>query len=101
MTDKKDKSGIAQAPRHMRREMVQQDEHASILKSLARVDLLVLLAVALYALALGGPPASARVLYAALAAYAEAARTEAGFHHWLEANVLEAQSPPRRAEASA
>ena len=70
MTDAKDKSGIAQAPRHMRRGMVQQDEHASMLKSLARVDLLVLLAVALYALALGAPPAAERALYAALATYA-------------------------------
>ncbi len=70
MTEPADKSGIAQAPRHMRRELVQKDEHASILRSLARVDLLVLLAVALYALALGGPPGAARVLYAALAAYA-------------------------------
>jgi diguanylate cyclase (GGDEF)-like protein len=70
MTEAKDRSGIAQAPRHMRRELVQQDEHASILKSLARVDLLVLLSVALYALALGGPPGAARALYAALAAYA-------------------------------
>jgi diguanylate cyclase (GGDEF)-like protein len=69
MTDPADKSGIHQAPRHMRRDMVQRDEHASILRSLARVDLVVLLAVALYALALGGPPASARVLFAALAAY--------------------------------
>lgn len=70
MTDAKDKSGIAQAPRHMRRELVQQDEHSSILRSLARVDLLVLLAVVLYALALGTPPGSSRALYAALAAYA-------------------------------
>jgi diguanylate cyclase (GGDEF)-like protein len=70
MTDETDKSGISQAPRHMRRELVKQDEHASILRSLARVDLLVLLAVALYALALGAPAGSARVLFAALAAYA-------------------------------
>ena len=50
MTEAADKSGIAQAPQHMRREMVQQDEHASIVQSLVRVDWLVLLAVALYAL---------------------------------------------------
>ena len=44
MTGTADKSGIAQAPQHMRREMVQQDEHASIVRSLVRVDWLVLLA---------------------------------------------------------
>ena len=30
MTEATDRSGIAQAPQHMRREMVQRDEHASI-----------------------------------------------------------------------
>jgi diguanylate cyclase (GGDEF)-like protein len=64
-----DKSGIAQAPPHMRRGMAEHDEHASILKGLARVDWLVLLVVALYALALGAPAESARALYAALATY--------------------------------
>jgi diguanylate cyclase (GGDEF)-like protein len=64
-----DKSGIAQAPRHMRRELVQRDEHASIVRSLARVDWLVLLAVALYAVALRAPEASARLLFGAIAAY--------------------------------
>jgi diguanylate cyclase (GGDEF)-like protein len=70
VTEAADKSGIAQAPRHMRREMVQQDEHASIVRSLARVDWLVLLAVALFALALRQPGSSPRILYAAIAAYA-------------------------------
>jgi diguanylate cyclase (GGDEF)-like protein len=64
-----DKSGIQQAPQHMRREMVDKDEHASIVRSLARVDWLVLLAVALYALVVA-PEADRRVLYGAVAAYA-------------------------------
>jgi diguanylate cyclase (GGDEF)-like protein len=70
MTEAEDKSGISQAPEHMRREMVQQDEHASIVRSLARVDWVVLLAVALYALALRGTGPAPRVVYAAVAAYA-------------------------------
>ncbi len=70
MTETADKSGIAQAPRHMRREMVQQDEHASIVRSLVRVDWLVLLAVALYALVAGAPQPEQRLLYLAIAAYA-------------------------------
>jgi diguanylate cyclase (GGDEF)-like protein len=70
VTETADKAGIAQAPPHMRREMVREDEHASIVKSLARVDWLALLVVALYALALGAPIGSSRLLYAALAAYA-------------------------------
>jgi diguanylate cyclase (GGDEF)-like protein len=70
VTGAADKSGIAQAPPHMRRRMTEHDEHASLMRGLARVDWLVLLVVALYALALGAPPESARFLYAALAAYA-------------------------------
>jgi diguanylate cyclase (GGDEF)-like protein len=69
VTEATDKSGIAQAPRHMRRELVQRDEHASIVRSLARVDWLVLLAVALYALVLRSPEESSRLLYGAIAAY--------------------------------
>jgi diguanylate cyclase (GGDEF)-like protein len=70
MTEAGDKSGVAQAPPHMRRELAERDDHASILKGLARADWLVLLVVSLYALALGAEPASAAALYAALAAYA-------------------------------
>ncbi len=70
MTEAADKSGIAQAPPHMRRQMAERDGHASILKGLARIDWLVLLVVALYTLALGVPARSSRALYAALAAYA-------------------------------
>ena len=70
MTDAADKSGIAQAPRHMRREMVHQDEHASIVRSLTRVDWLVLLAVALYALAASATQPVPRFLVGAVAAYA-------------------------------
>src|SRR6185503_3316678 len=69
VTEAADKSGIEQAPRHMRRELVQRDEHASIVRSLARVDWLVLLAVAMYALMLREPQESSRLLYAAIAAY--------------------------------
>ena len=69
MTEATDKTGIEQAPRHMRRELVQRDEHASIVRSLARVDWLVLLAVALYALMLREPQESSRLLYATIAAY--------------------------------
>jgi diguanylate cyclase (GGDEF)-like protein len=70
MTETADKSGIAQAPPHLRKDMAQRDEHASIVKSLARVDWLVLLVVALYALVLREPVDSPRILYAALAGYA-------------------------------
>jgi diguanylate cyclase (GGDEF)-like protein len=70
MSGTADRSGIAQAPRHMRRDMVQRDEHASIVRSLARVDWLVLLAVALYALVLSAPLEVPRLLYGAIAAYA-------------------------------
>jgi len=52
-----------------RREIVQQDEHASIVQSLARLDWLVLLVVALYTLILRAPQASLRLLYSAMAAY--------------------------------
>jgi diguanylate cyclase (GGDEF)-like protein len=52
-----------------RREAVQQDEHASIVRSLTRVDWLVLLVVALHTLVLHASPASPRLLYATLAAY--------------------------------
>ncbi|MBM4218125.1 MAG: GGDEF domain-containing protein [Gammaproteobacteria bacterium] len=69
MTGSADKSGISQAPQHMRRKMVQQDEHASIVRSLARVDWIVLLAVALYAV-VAAPQAERRLLYGAAAVYA-------------------------------
>ncbi len=52
-----------------RPEIVQEDEHASIVQSLTRVDWLVLLVVALYALVLRAPQSSPRILYAAVAAY--------------------------------
>jgi diguanylate cyclase (GGDEF)-like protein len=66
--DAADKSGIAQAPPHMRRGMAERDEHASILRGLARADWLVLVVVALYALALR-PAGTSRALYAAIACY--------------------------------
>lgn len=69
MTEAADKSGIAQAPQHLRQGMVHQDEHASIVRSLVRVDWLVLLAVALYALVVAPQP-ERRVLYGAVATYA-------------------------------
>jgi diguanylate cyclase (GGDEF)-like protein len=47
---------------------VARDEHASIVRSLARIDWLALLVVAVYAI--GDRPESPRILYAALAAYA-------------------------------
>jgi diguanylate cyclase (GGDEF)-like protein len=52
-----------------RREVVRRDEHASIVRSLTRVDWLVLLVVALHTLVLRAAPESPRLLYAALAAY--------------------------------
>jgi hypothetical protein len=45
------------------------DDHASMVRSLTRVDWLVLLVVALQALVLRAAPTSPRPLYAALAAY--------------------------------
>ena len=54
---------------HTRAELVDQDEHASIVRSLGRIDWFVLLVVALYALVLQAPRGSPRVLYAAMAAY--------------------------------
>ncbi|MEX1994607.1 MAG: diguanylate cyclase [Steroidobacteraceae bacterium] len=47
----------------------QDDDHASMVRSLLRVDWLVLLVVALQALVLRAAPMSPRPLYAALAAY--------------------------------
>ena len=70
MTETADKAGLEEVPRHTRREIVQQDEHASIVQSLTRVDWLVLLVVALYTVVLRTPQESPRLLYAALAAYA-------------------------------
>jgi diguanylate cyclase (GGDEF)-like protein len=52
-----------------RREAVARDEHASIIRSLTRVDWLVLLVVALYSLVPSVAPASPRWLYAAMATY--------------------------------
>ena len=52
-----------------RREAVQRDEHASILRSLARVDWLVLLVVALYSQVPYVKTASPRWLYIAMATY--------------------------------
>ncbi len=52
-----------------RREVVVRDEHASIVRSLTRVDWLVLLVVALHTLVLRAAPAAPRLLYAVLAAY--------------------------------
>lgn len=54
----------------VRRAAPVRDEHASMLKSLTRVDWLVLLLVALYALVAPVAPPSPRWLYAAIAAYA-------------------------------
>jgi diguanylate cyclase (GGDEF)-like protein len=54
---------------HTRREIVQEDEHAGIVRSLTRIDWLVLLVVALYTLVLRAPQTSPRLLYAAMAAY--------------------------------
>jgi len=57
-------------PPATRRPAAARDEHANMLKSLTRVDWLVLLVVGLYTLVLPGPPSSPRWLYAAIAAYA-------------------------------
>jgi diguanylate cyclase (GGDEF)-like protein len=52
-----------------RRETVREDEHASIVQSLTRIDWLVLLVVALYTLVLRAPEGSPRLLVAAMATY--------------------------------
>ena len=52
-----------------RREAVQRDEHASIIKSLTRVDWLVLMMVLLYSAVPYAKPASPRWLYIALVTY--------------------------------
>ncbi len=54
---------------HTRREIVERDLHARIVQSLTRIDWLVLLVVALYALVLRAPEGSPRILYAAMAGY--------------------------------
>ncbi len=69
MTEAAETPEEAEPAPHTRREIVQQDEHASIVKSLTRIDWLVLLVVALYTLVLRAPQASPRLLYAAMAAY--------------------------------
>ncbi len=69
MTEATEKPETAEAPPDTRREIVQQDEHASIVQSLTRVDWLLLLVVALYTLVLRGPEGSPRLLYGAMAAY--------------------------------
>jgi diguanylate cyclase (GGDEF)-like protein len=69
VTDTAGKPETAETPPHTRGEIVRQDEHASIVQSLARVDWLVLLVVALYTLVLRAPQSSPRILYAAMAAY--------------------------------
>ena len=69
MTEAAEKPEAAEQTPHTRREIVQRDEHASIVQSLTRIDWLVLLVVALYTLALRAPQSSPRLLYAALAAY--------------------------------
>ncbi len=69
MTETTGKPETAETPPHTRREIVQRDEHASIVQSLTRVDWLVLLVVALYTLVLRAPQGSPRLLYAAMAAY--------------------------------
>jgi len=70
VTESTEKPETAEPMPHTRREIVQRDEHASIVQSLARVDWLVLLVVALYTLVLRAPQGSPRFLYAAMAAYA-------------------------------
>jgi diguanylate cyclase (GGDEF)-like protein len=57
------------APPGTRGATAARDEHASMLRSLTRVDWLVLLVAGLYALVLPGALASPRGLYAAIAAY--------------------------------
>ena len=60
---------VTEAVDKARPETVREDEHASIVQSLARVDWLVLFVVALYALMLRAPEESSRLLYAAIAVY--------------------------------
>ena len=60
---------MTEAVDRTRPEIVREDEHASIVQSLARVDWLVLFVVALYALMLRAPEDSSRLLYAAIAVY--------------------------------
>jgi diguanylate cyclase (GGDEF)-like protein len=57
------------AATNTRNELVERDEHESIVRSLVRVDWLVLSVVGLYAIVLRAPEGSPRVLYAAMAAY--------------------------------
>ncbi|MGH8198001.1 MAG: GGDEF domain-containing protein [Steroidobacteraceae bacterium] len=69
MTETAGKPEAAEPLPGTRREIVQRDEHASIVQSLTRVDWLVLLVVALYTLVFRAPQGSPRLLYAAMAAY--------------------------------
>ena len=69
MTESPDKSASGEPLPGTRRAEVQRDEHASILQSLARVDWLVLLVVALYTLVPHAEPTSPRLLYATMAAF--------------------------------
>lgn len=69
MTAMQDRPALPPLP-GTRRAAVVRDEHASMLRSLTRVDWLVLLVVALYSLVLPVAPASPHWLYAAIAAYA-------------------------------
>jgi len=64
-----DKPETSGTPPGTRRGVVQRDEHASMVRSLTRVDWLVLLVVALHALVLRAAPAAPRLLYVTLAAY--------------------------------
>ena len=66
---RKGRRRVTEAVDKARPETVREDEHASIVQSLARVDWLVLLVVALYALMLRAPEESSRLLYAAIAVY--------------------------------
>lgn len=70
MTGTLDKPVAAEPIPGTRRAAVQHDEHASILRSLTRVDWLVLLVVALYTLVPHAAAPSPRLLYAAMAVYA-------------------------------
>jgi diguanylate cyclase (GGDEF)-like protein len=69
MTATQDRPALPPLP-GTRRAAVVRDEHVGMLRSLTRVDWLVLLVVALYSLALPVAPSSPRWLYAAIAAYA-------------------------------
>ena len=66
---RKGRHRVTEAVDKSRPEIVREDEHASIVQSLARVDWLVLFVVALYALMLRAPEESSRLLYAAIAVY--------------------------------